>query len=74
VYAEIDKIAEDGRRARYAFRDGAGSERVLILDKIGGTVGPEDGVHDILTKAVARKVAVRWAETGSAPERLMVAS
>jgi hypothetical protein len=74
LYARVEKTEEDERRVRYAYTDVAGATRILLLDKDAGTTSADDGVEDMLYRAVAGKVAAAWAHSGVAPDRLMVQS
>jgi hypothetical protein len=74
LYARIEKIEEDDRQARYKFTDIGGNERTLLLNKESEMTVSEDGVEDMLYRAVARKVAVAWVREGMAPEKLLVQS
>ncbi|GGV80628.1 MULTISPECIES: hypothetical protein [Streptomyces] len=74
LYARVEKIEEDDRKARYKYTDIAGNERMMLLNKEAETTSAEDGVEDMLYRAVARKIAVEWARSGAAPDKLMVQS
>jgi hypothetical protein len=74
LFARFEKIQEDNRHVRYRYTDIAGSERTLLLDKESEMTSAEDGLEDMLYRAVARKVAVAWLQDGVAPEKLLVQS
>ncbi|GAA5702913.1 hypothetical protein AQJ43_33550 [Streptomyces avermitilis] len=74
LYARIEKIQEDDEQVRYRYTDISGNERTMLLSKVTETTSAEDGVEDMLYRAVARKVAVAWARDGAAPEKLLVQS
>lgn len=73
LYAEVEKLSEDGRYARYGFTDVEGVQRTLLLDKETETISLESGPETILFRAVARKVATAWLN-GLTPDRMIVQS
>ena len=75
IYAEVRKLDETAEQVRYGYSDGVGGvEEVIILDKTTKTLEPGSGqARTILFGAVARKIAVTWAQAGAVPERLVVA-
>ncbi|MFE9322042.1 hypothetical protein ACIHDR_32620 [Nocardia sp. NPDC052278] len=75
IYAEVRKLDETAEQVRYGYSNGAGGlEQLIILNKATKTLEPGSGqARTILFGAVARKIAVTWAETGVLPERLVVA-
>lgn len=74
LYARVEKIEEDDRQVRYKYTDIGGNERTLLLNKESEMASAEDGIEDMLYRAVARKVAVAWVRDGVAPEKLLVQS
>lgn len=74
LYAEIEKLDEDDQQVRYVYRDVHGAEQTLLLNKERETIVRENGSDDMLYRAVARKIASAWLETGVAPDRLLVQS
>ncbi|MGK8522193.1 hypothetical protein ACRS6B_11845 [Nocardia asteroides] len=74
LYAEIEKLDEDEQQVRYVYRDADGVEQTLLLHKIRETIVRENGPDNNLYRAVARKIATAWLNTGVAPDRLMVQS
>jgi len=73
LYARIEKVQEDDQQVRYRYTDISGDERTM-LNKVTETTSPEDGVEDMLYRAVARKVAITWIRDGVAAEKLLVQS
>jgi hypothetical protein len=74
IYARVEKLHEDNLEVRYQFTDIQGVERFLLLDKIAEKTRPEDGIEDVLYRAVATKIAVSYVRDGEAPDRLIVQS
>lgn len=74
LYAEVEKLEESDQLVRYRFTDIKGVERTMTLNKVTEDMSVEDGVEDMLYRAVARKVAIAWTREGSAPDRLLVQS
>ncbi|MET7884210.1 hypothetical protein [Streptomyces avermitilis] len=74
LYARIEKMQEDDQEVRYRYTDISGNERTMLLDKVTETTSAEEGVEDVLYRAVARKVAVAWVRDGVAPEKLLMQS
>ncbi|MET7847626.1 hypothetical protein ABZT48_05150 [Streptomyces avermitilis] len=74
LYARIEKMQEDDQQVCYRYTDVSGNERTMLLNKVAETTSAEDGVEDMLFRAVARKVAIAWVRDGVAPEKLLVQS
>ncbi|MEV2226249.1 hypothetical protein AB0E01_41290 [Nocardia vinacea] len=74
LYAEIEKIEEDEERVRYRYTDIQGSQYTSVLNKATEVIASENGADDMLYRAVARKIAVAWLDSGAIPERLVVQS
>lgn len=74
IAAAIRKVGESAQEARYSFSNGTDPERFLILDKANEKLRPEDGIEDVVYRAVARKIATAWSREGTAPDRLTVNS
>ncbi|MEV6550942.1 hypothetical protein AB0M57_19855 [Streptomyces sp. NPDC051597] len=74
IFSEVKKVDESEQEVRYSFSNGIDAERFLILDKINEKLHPEDGIENVVYRAVARKIATAWIREGKAPERLTVNS
>ncbi|MEV4125016.1 hypothetical protein [Nocardia sp. NPDC049707] len=74
LYAEIEKIEEDEEQVRYRYTDIQGSQYTLALNKATEVIASENGADDMLYRAVARKIATVWLDSGATPERLVVQS
>ncbi|MEV4237973.1 MULTISPECIES: hypothetical protein [unclassified Nocardia] len=74
LYAEIEKIEEDEERVRYRYTDIQGSQYTLVLNKATEVIASENSADDMLYRAVARKIATAWLDSGTTPERLVVQS
>ncbi|WP_157110491.1 hypothetical protein [Nocardia anaemiae] len=47
---------------------------MLVLNKTTEVIASENGTDDMLYRAVARKIAVAWLDSGTTPERLVAQS
>ncbi|MFJ8505984.1 hypothetical protein [Streptomyces avermitilis] len=74
LYARIEKMQEDDQQVRYRYTDVSGNEQTMLLNKVAETTSADNGVEDMLFRAVARKVAIAWVRDGVAPEKLLVQS
>jgi hypothetical protein len=71
IYVRLQKLADDGTRATYAFSPGEGADRTLIFDRAEGRIWPQDGARDGIFRAAAGTVAKAWAEHGELPDKLL---
>jgi hypothetical protein len=74
LYAEVEKVDEDEERVRYRYTDIQGSQCTLVLNKTTEVIASENSADDMLYRAVARKIATAWLDSGTTPDRLVVQS
>ncbi|WP_433523851.1 hypothetical protein ACQPZ2_00870 [Nocardia pseudovaccinii] len=74
LYAEIEKIDVNEERVRYRYTDIHGSQYTLVLNEATEVIASENGADDMLYRAVARKIATVWLDSGTIPDRLVVQS
>lgn len=71
LFVSAQKVADDGRLAKYSFTTGDSPERILLIDREADRIWPEDGNRDGIFGGAAQAIVRAWQKQGELPDRAL---